>query len=71
MSTQRIIGLVTAERGWFLCRTCQCEIEMIAIIDIRNPRARARVWKEAEPHDCKPFKPVEVFVHPNPHERKQ
>lgn len=44
---------------------------MIAIIDIRNPRARARVWKEAEPHDCKPFKPVEVFVHPNPHERKQ
>jgi len=53
LSTQRVLGIVTEERGSFICKSCQHEIEMVAIIDIRNPRAR--IWKEAEPHTCAPL----------------
>lgn len=70
MTTQRVIGLVSTERGRFVCRDCQQEVEMVAIIDVRN--VKARIWREAEPHICSPFKTVEVYVHPKPQDpRKQ
>ncbi len=61
MTTQRIIGLVTDVRGRFLCRRCNGMVDMIAIIDRLD--VRARVWREIGPHACDPLRdesPVEI-----------
>lgn len=64
MST-RIIGIVTDETGIFICKKCQQDVQMVAVIDQRD--VRRKVWLEAELHPCvRPFKKVEVLVYPNP-----
>lgn len=63
--TPRILGIVTDEHARFTCRKCGIDVEMVRVIDIRQPRAR--VWREASAHPCDTKKPSSE-TKPIPHE---
>lgn len=61
--TPHILGIVTEERGAFLCAKCHAPIEMVAIIDRRN--LRSKIWREIEPHSCQPIgQPTGTYTYP-------